>query len=115
MTEDEAKRSADALSLIANPIRLLMIKALAGEELSVGKLAGMLGLSHSAASQHLKRLRTSGLLVERRDAQFRYYAVKPAVAGVVLRLVSLAEEHEFHPQGQQWRSNRRPIKRRPKR
>ncbi|WP_132537850.1 metalloregulator ArsR/SmtB family transcription factor [Rhizobium sp. PP-F2F-G48] len=107
MTKDQAKRSADAFSNIANPVRILMIKVMANGETSVGMLADRLGLSTSAASQHLKKLKETGILVQRKHAQYRYYKLDPRSSHAFLKLISLAEEREPQPSGRKWRLDRR--------
>jgi ArsR family transcriptional regulator, virulence genes transcriptional regulator len=64
------------LRLLANEKRLLVLcrLALAGE-MSVGALAEAIGLSQSALSQHLARLRADGLVAPRREAQVLYYRI----------------------------------------
>jgi ArsR family transcriptional regulator len=64
------------LRLLANEKRLLVLcrLALAGE-MSVGALAEAIGLSQSALSQHLARLRADGLVATRREAQVLYYRI----------------------------------------
>jgi DNA-binding transcriptional ArsR family regulator len=44
-------------------------------ECSVGALVEAIGLSQSALSQHLAKLREDGLVVTRRDAQTIYYSL----------------------------------------
>ena len=47
----------------------------AGTSLSVGALVEEVGLSQSALSQHLARLREDGLVAYRRDAQSLHYRI----------------------------------------
>lgn len=71
---DLARRKAAFLSTFANPKRLSILQLLLDNEVSVGALAEQVGLSQSATSQHLSRLRDSELIKFRRDAQTVYYA-----------------------------------------
>src|SRR3546814_17344687 len=48
---------------------------LAERERSVGDLERLIGLSQSALSQHLARLRRDGIVTTRRNAQTIYYAL----------------------------------------
>ena len=61
---------------IAQPTRREILRLLAGEELSVGEVASHFDVTQPAISQHLKVLRESGLVRERRDAQRRLYSVR---------------------------------------
>lgn len=64
------------LRLLANEKRLLVLCRLAiAGEMSVGGLAEAVGLSQSALSQHLARLRADGLVATRRDAQTLHYRI----------------------------------------
>lgn len=68
-----AAEASHFLRALANEKRLLMLCQLMGEERSVGSLAEAVGLSQSALSQHLTRLREDGLVATRRDSQTIYY------------------------------------------
>lgn len=62
------------LGLLANENRLLVLCHLAGEgEMTVGALASTVGLSQSALSQHLAKLREDGLVATRKVSQSVYY------------------------------------------
>jgi DNA-binding transcriptional ArsR family regulator len=64
------------LRLLANEKRLLVVCRLAiAGEMSVGALAEAVGLSQSALSQHLARLRADGLVATRREAQVLHYRI----------------------------------------
>jgi DNA-binding transcriptional ArsR family regulator len=73
-----ASRAADAaatLKLIANEQRLLLLCRLSQGECPVSELVDMTGLSQSAVSQHLGRLREGGMVRTRREATTIYYRV----------------------------------------
>jgi len=59
---------------MANPKRLLILCNLVNAEVPVGVLATQVGLSQSALSQHLSKLRAQKLVKTRRDAQTIYYS-----------------------------------------
>jgi DNA-binding transcriptional ArsR family regulator len=63
------------LSAMANEQRLRVLDILAKGEMPVGELAEMIGLSQSALSQHLAKLRSAHMVKTRRDAQTVYYTV----------------------------------------
>jgi len=72
--EAEAARVAGVLKLLANESRLLILCRLAiAGEMSVGDLSEAAGLSQSALSQHLAKLRADGLVDFRRQSQTLYY------------------------------------------
>ena len=70
---EKADRVAERLSLMANAKRLLILCRLAEGEASVGEIQRHVGLSQSALSQHLARLRAAGIVATRREAQTIYY------------------------------------------
>lgn len=72
---DSAHRASVLLKQLANEQRLLILCKLMEGECSVTYLANHVGLAQSATSQHLAKLRESGLLATRRDAQTVYYRV----------------------------------------
>ena len=76
--------AAALLSAMANPKRLLILCNLVKGEMPVGVLAGRVGLSQSALSQHLSKLRAQKLVKTRRDAQTIYYSsTSPAVLKIL--------------------------------
>jgi ArsR family transcriptional regulator, virulence genes transcriptional regulator len=75
--ERRASEAANLLKLLANEKRLPILCHLAAiGEISVGKLAECVGLSQSALSQHLAKMRDEGLLATRREAQMIYYRIR---------------------------------------
>jgi len=63
----KADEVAATMGYLSNPARMRILCALAVEEMSVGELVTMLGLPQPTISQHLTRLRESGLVASRRD------------------------------------------------
>lgn len=88
MEDDLFQSKAELLSIMANAQRLRMLTTLSEGEISVGPLAQRLGLSQSALSQHLAKLRAADIVSTRRDAQTVYYSVKSAKVGVVLAMLN---------------------------
>lgn len=63
------------LSVLSNVSRVQIIMLLCDGELSVGALAARVGLSQSALSQHLLKLKEVGAVNVRREAQRRFYSI----------------------------------------
>jgi DNA-binding transcriptional ArsR family regulator len=63
--------------LVAEPTRRTILDLLREEERSVGQLVDHLGLSQPGVSKHLRMLREAGLVEVRRDAQRRWYGLRP--------------------------------------
>jgi len=66
---------ATVLKAAANDRRLTILCALYEGEKSVSTLEKIVGLSQSALSQHLARLRRDRVVKTRRDAQTIYYSL----------------------------------------
>ena len=79
---------AGILSALANDRRLLILcKLVEDGEATVGALAEEVGLSQSALSQHLARMREEGIVAFRRDAQTLLYRIAdPRVEGLLATL-----------------------------
>lgn len=93
MNIEEMKSQAGAaealLKAVANRSRLMVLCELNNGERSVGALQQAVGLSQSALSQHLARLRADGLVATRRDAQTIFYSLASERVG---RLIGLLYE-----------------------
>jgi ArsR family transcriptional regulator, virulence genes transcriptional regulator len=86
--ERKAGEAAQLLKLLANENRLLILcRLVLARELSVNDLAKAVGLSQSALSQHLAKMREEGVLATRRDAQTVYYRIADPNAARLLTLL----------------------------
>lgn len=88
--ESRAGAAARWLRLLANEKRLMILCQLVLQaEMDVGRLAASVGLSQSALSQHLARLREDGVVAFRRESQTLHYRI--ADQRVVALLSALKE------------------------
>ena len=71
--EGKAEEASQLLAGMANTKRLMVLCNLLEGEKSVGQLAGIVGLSSAALSQHLGKMRALSLVKTRRDGQTIYY------------------------------------------
>ncbi|GAA4535514.1 metalloregulator ArsR/SmtB family transcription factor [Pseudonocardia xishanensis] len=76
--EDQVRRAADALRMLADPTRIKILWALLQGETSVACLAELVGAAPTAVSQHLAKLRLAGLVEGRREGTFVYYTAENA-------------------------------------
>ena len=76
--EEHSEKATSLLKALANEKRLLIVCTLSAGEKNVGELEEVIGLSQSALSQHLARLRRDGIVETRREAQTIYYSLKDA-------------------------------------
>ncbi len=77
--ERRAFEAADLLRALANARRLMILcKLVEWGEANVTRLAEAVGLSQSALSQHLAKMREEGIVTFRRDAQTVWYRIADA-------------------------------------
>ena len=76
LTTGNLDAAVSGLKAIANPSRLQILCALLGNELTVGDMARQFGLSQSALSQHLSRMKSAGILSDRRAGNQVYYKLQ---------------------------------------
>jgi DNA-binding transcriptional ArsR family regulator len=92
------------LKTVANRYRLMILCELHNGERSVSELQRAIGLSQSALSQHLARLREDELVATRRESQTIHYSL---ASSRVSRLIGLLYELYCSP-GCAERSRRKP-------
>jgi DNA-binding transcriptional ArsR family regulator len=77
--EANAMHVATILRALANERRLMILcKLVEWGEANVGALAGAVGLSQSALSQHLAKMREEGIVAFRRESQTLWYRIADA-------------------------------------
>jgi DNA-binding transcriptional ArsR family regulator len=90
IAENDMERLALTYKIMGDPTRLKIILALRGGEMCVCDIAAFLGLSESAVSHQLRRLREFSLVRSRRDGQILYYSLDD---NHVLDLVTVGLHH----------------------
>jgi DNA-binding transcriptional ArsR family regulator len=68
----------DAWTALADPTRRTILELVAARPRSVGALAEQLPVTRPAVSQHLKLLKTAGLVRDHAEGTRRIYRVDPA-------------------------------------
>jgi DNA-binding transcriptional ArsR family regulator len=84
----KASAAATLLRALANENRLMILCKLIDGERSVGELVAAVGLSQSALSQHLAKLRADRLVATRREAQTIHYRLASSEATRVMQLLA---------------------------
>jgi DNA-binding transcriptional ArsR family regulator len=79
-----AAQASALLKSLSNPSRMLVLCALMNREHTVGELEAITGLSQSAISQHMARLRDEGIVATRREAQWIYYSLVDEAVKAIL-------------------------------
>jgi DNA-binding transcriptional ArsR family regulator len=82
--EGSVARAADGFRLLADPTRIKILWALAQGESNVSCLAELAGASQPATSQHLAKLRWSGIVTATRLGGFVYYELSDPGTSVLL-------------------------------
>ncbi len=78
LSKSDLEPLADLFAMVGNPTRLKMLYLMAvGEELCVCDLADVMGMSVSAVSHQLRKLRDRKLILQRREGPTIYYRLAP--------------------------------------
>jgi len=88
--DEQVNLAAESFRMLADATRVKLLWALLQGESSVACLAGLVGASPTAVSQHLAKLRLARLVTARRDGTFVFYSA----ADVHVR--KLLDEALFH-------------------
>lgn len=87
---------------MANERRLSILCQLGHGEMCVSALADAVGLSQSALSQYLAKLRAEGLVRARRESQTIFYALASAEASTLIEVLATlycrrpSSDHSLH-------------------
>ena len=86
IAERELDRLALTYKVLGDPNRLKIVMALKNVEMCVCDLAAFTGLSESAVSHQLRRLKDLALVKSRRDGQIIYYTLDDAHVSALLEV-----------------------------
>lgn len=86
--KDRIKQASRFLKAVSNEHRLMVLVHLSVGEKSVSELEELVGLSQSALSQHLARLRKERLVRTRRKAQMIFYSLNSQDVTTLLEAVN---------------------------
>ncbi|WP_410944392.1 ArsR/SmtB family transcription factor [Pseudonocardia phyllosphaerae] len=96
MSGDETARAADVLRNLADPTRLHLLRLLATAPQDVSELTDQVDASRSSVSQHLGRLRHSGLVAaDRVGRRMLYRLTSDHLAALVAEAYQFAA-HDLH-------------------
>lgn len=86
---------ADLLRVLADPLRERIVRLLAREALCNCHLVEETGASQTNISNHLRQLRTAGLVTTEPHGRYTYYRLRPeALRAVATALTDLADAAE---------------------
>ena len=83
------KKAESILKILANSRRLEILCHLTEERKSSGELTKIIGLSHSALSQHLGRMTKLNLIERTKKGQEAFYSIKSYEARAILSTLYL--------------------------
>ena len=86
-TAEVVDRTCDLLRILSDPTRLRLLYALSQGESSVACLAEIVGANPTAVSQHLSKLRLSGIVKARRQGTYMFYTVVDPTVRQVLESI----------------------------
>ncbi|MHB8084893.1 MAG: ArsR/SmtB family transcription factor [Dehalococcoidia bacterium] len=81
---------AEMMGVLSNPKRLAILKVLGKKEKTVGEIASGVGIELQNASQHLRIMKSNGILLARRDGQAVYYRLATPVVAECCEMVRQA-------------------------
>ncbi|MFC1821767.1 ArsR/SmtB family transcription factor [Thermodesulfobacteriota bacterium] len=84
--DQELDRLALTYKILGDPTRLKIVMALLVGEMCVCDLAAFIGLSESAVSHQLRRLKDLALIKQRRDGQILYCSLDDSHVADLLRI-----------------------------
>jgi DNA-binding transcriptional ArsR family regulator len=108
--ERQAGAAEGLLKAVANRRRLTILCELSRGERSVSDLGEAVGLSQSALSQHLARLRADRIVATRRESQTIYYSLESERARRLIDLLYqlyCAQECGVEPGAEQGKETKR--------
>jgi ArsR family transcriptional regulator len=93
---DQLQEIAETLKLMGDKSRLLILTLLKEHDLCVCEIVEILGMSQPSISQHLRKLKSAGLVNERRKGQWVFYSLsiekKPYIEEVLHHIPSVKDK-----------------------
>lgn len=86
---------ANIMKILGDPNRLHITLLISRQELCVCELTAILGLSQSNVSQHLAKLKSSGIVKERRQAQWVYYSLNQEKFPIIKNIINTLPDISF--------------------
>jgi ArsR family transcriptional regulator len=90
---NHVEAQAELHQILSNPSRLLILRSLAEQALSVGDLAEKIGASLQNTSQHLRLMKDKGVLESRRDGQTIFYQIAANEIGEICKRMLTILDH----------------------
>ena len=100
-TAAQLHAAAETFAMLATPTRLHLVWLLSQQDQDVGTLAGQIGVPIATVSQHLAKLRLTGLVSARRDGRHQIYSVDDPHVVVMIDQIfrHIAPDGTLSPEG----------------
>lgn len=93
LTPKNIKEAVKGLKALAHPARLTILCFLQGNEATVNEIVDLTRMSQSAVSQHLAKMKSNGVLKDRRDGNRVFYSLTDkSYATLVSALCTIYEQ-----------------------
>ncbi len=92
--DEQVEAAVEAFRLLADTTRLRLLWALSSEDHDVGTLAGLVGATRPATSQHLAKLRLGGLVSMRREGRRAIYSAKGSHVRALIAEAVFQADHQ---------------------
>jgi len=93
--QDKLDYSSEILRALAHPLRLKILQFIdQNDTINVNKIYNTLKLEQSITSQHLRILRSAGLVDTEKEGKFRHYTINYARIQTVLSAINNFNEAE---------------------
>ena len=87
MKNEEIEHISDVLKAIGHPTRFSIMQGLMNNECCVADIQQKLALPQSTISQHLNRLKASGIIKERKEGTRRCYRIIDKQAKKIMKTI----------------------------
>lgn len=88
MEENTVEAMSSLLKIVGDKTRLTILGYLKEKELCVCDLVNLLEMSQPGISQHLKKLRIAGIILERREGTWAYFRLNPELKPYLAQIIA---------------------------
>ena len=93
--KEAAQQRAAICGIFSNARRVLILWALVEEELPVSEIAYLLGVSLQNTSQHLRLMKSAGIVISRREGKTVYYSLAKNRISETCQLLTQAKKGQI--------------------
>jgi DNA-binding transcriptional ArsR family regulator len=95
-SDDQVELAANTFQMLSDPTRIKLLSALAQGEQSVTCLAQIIGAQPTTVSQHLSKLRLTGIVRQRREGTYIFYTMSDVHTRQLLQEALNHADHVTH-------------------